>query len=349
MRRLVLSALPLVALAAFAAPVAVRAIEPDAPDLAVAVPAEADPAQASARVKQAIANRPANEILSISGTQRIDDQVIYVDTLRFDDGATMQLLAGNRDAIFIVAREVRLSGPRFRANIEFYDRMPANGADGAAPAAAPAQLPRSGGNGAAGQSGAAGQPGASGLTRKLPTVYIFVGNIRQSTGGPADFSDWRILADGIDGGTGGRGGRGQNGQAGQDGRHGEKDALGFCRKGPGSGGNGGAGGAFGPGGVGGNGGDGATVIFLAPATTVDAIKDVRVRNRGGLPGLGGLNGEPGQGGGGGSRGSRPGTCSGGSPGSAGPVGQAASTLRAPGGTAEGARGRVYYYTADLFN
>ncbi len=348
MRRLVLSALPLVALAAFAAPVAVRAVEPDAPDLAVAVPAEADPAQASARVKQAIANRPANEILSISGTQRIDDQVIYVDTLRFDDGATMQLLAGDRDAIFIVAKEVRLSGPRFRANIEFYDRMPANGADGAAPAAAPAQLPRSGGNGAAGQSGAAGKPGAPGLTRKLPTVYIFVGSIRQSTGGPADFSDWRILADGIDGGTGGRGGRGQKGQSGQDGRHGET-RYGICSKGPRSGGNGGNGGAFGPGGAGGNGGDGATVIFLAPAATVDAIKDIRVRNRGGLPGKGGIHGEPGEGAGGGSRGSRPGNCSGAANGADGQPGASAPTLRAPDGMAEGARGRVYYYTADLFN
>lgn len=348
MRRIVLASLPLIALAAFAAPVAVRAVEPDAPDLAVAVPAEADPAQASARVKAAIANRPANEILSISGTQRIDDQVIYVDTLRFDDGATMQLLAGDRDAIFIVAKEVRLSGPRFKANIEFYDRAPVNGANGSAPPAAQAKLPRSGSNGADGVAGRAGDPGKPGATRKLPTIYIVVGKVRQSTGGEADFSDWRIFADGIDGGSGGRGGRGQDGQSGQDGRHGET-RYGICSKGPRSGGNGGAGGDFGPGGRGGNGGDGATVIFIVPGSTVDAIKDVRVRNRGGLPGQGGLNGQPGNGGSGGARGSRPGNCSGASPGADGPLGETPPTLRAPGGTAEGARGRVFYHVVEFFS
>ncbi len=348
MRRLNLSAFPLIALALLAAPVALHAIEPEpAEALAVAQENEANPQLASARVRQAIAGLPANEILSISGVQRIDDQVIYVDTLRFDDGATMQLLAGDRDAIYIVAREVRLSGPNFKARIEFRDRTVPNAEAGAAPPARLAQLPRSGSDGAHGTAGQAGDPGKPGLIRKLPTIYFVVGKVRQSTGGEPDFSDWRILAGGIDGGTGGTGGRGQLGQSGQDGRDGKAN-MGICSRGPRSGGNGGAGGAFGPGGIGGNGGNGGTVIFLVPETTVDAIKDVRVRNLGGLPGIGGLNGAPGEGGGGGSRGSRPGSCGGASNGSGGPLGAGPASLRAPGGTAEGLRGRVYYHVIDFF-
>lgn len=352
MRHLVLASLPLIALAAFAAPVAVRAVDVDdtATAAAAALPSEEDPQLAANRAKQAIAGMPASEILSISGTQRIDDQVIFVDTLRFDDGATMQLLAADRDAIFIVAKELRLSGPGFKANIEFRDRAPRNGANGAAPPPALAQLPRSGSEGAAGSKGARGAAGTPGLVRKLPTVYIVVGSIRQSTGGSPDFNDLRILADGIDGGTGGIGGRGQNGQPGQDGRHGASGAF-DCQRGPRSGGNGGAGGDFGPGGIGGNGGNGANIVFIVPQATVDAIKDVRVRNRGGLPGEGGRHGEPGAGAGGGARGSAPGLCSAGGAtnGSAGPAGAWPATPRAASGSLEGARGRVFYHVVDFFN
>lgn len=346
MRRHTLAAIPLFALTLLSAPASLSAIEPEVVEVS-ADPTEADPAQASAKVKTAIAGLPANEILSISGVQKIDDQVIYVDTLRFDDGATMQLLAADRDAIYIVAREVRLSGPNFKARIEFSDRTVPNGTNGAAPPPARAKLPRSNGNGANGAAGQPGDPGKPGLTRKLPTIYFVIGKVRQSTGGEPDFSDWRILADGIDGGTGGKGGKGQNGQSGQDGRHGETK-YGICSKGPRSGGNGGAGGAFGPGGIGGNGGNGATVIFLIPAQSVDAVKDVRVRNRGGLPGAGGINGGSGEGGGGGARGSRPGNCSGASAGSGGPTGPGPSNLQAPAGVAEGLRGRVYYHIVDFF-
>ncbi|MBN8485509.1 MAG: hypothetical protein J0L50_12120 [Sphingomonadales bacterium] len=350
MRRIVLASLPLIALAAFAAPVAVRAVDADETAAASSIPSEEDPQLAASRAKQAIAGMPAREILSISGTQRIDDQVIHVDTLRFDDGATMQLLAGDRDAIFIVAKELRLSGPSFKANIEFRDRAARNGTNGGPPPPALAQLPRSGGNGAPGAKGARGAAGTPGLIRKLPTVYIVVGSIRQSTGGPADFSDLRINVDGIDGGMGGNGGRGQNGQPGQDGRHGASGRI-SCLRGPRSGGNGGAGGDFGPGGVGGNGGNGANIVFIVPQSTVDAIKDVRVRSRGGLPGEGGRHGDPGAGAGGGARGSAPGFCSSGGAHGGAPGGPGASppSLRAPSGSLEGARGRVFYHVVDFFN
>lgn len=348
MRRRNLTSASFLALALLAAPVMLSAADPEpAVPLAAVQDNEADPQLAKARVSQAIAGLPANEILSISGVQKIDDQVIYVDTLRFDDGATMQLLAGDRDAIYIVAREVRLSGPNFRARIEFRDRAVPAAEDGAPPPERLAQLPRSGGDGAPGSDGQPGNPGKPGLTRKLPTIYFVVGKVRQSTGGEPDFSDWRILAGGLDGGVGGNGGKGQDGQSGQDGRHGKAN-MGICSRGPRSGGNGGAGGAFGPGGIGGNGGNGGTVIFLVPEATVEAIKDVRVRNLGGLPGLGGLNGAPGEGGGGGSRGSRPGTCGGASHGSGGPRGSEPSSLRAPNGAQEGLRGRVYYHVIDFF-
>lgn len=348
MRLHVLNVLPLLALAA-AGPLSSQTTEPAAQAQTAAFAAEENPALAASKVREAIGNRPANEILSISGTQRVDDQVIYVDTLRFDDGATLQLLAGDRDAIYIVAREVRLSGPEFKARIEFADRDAGAGSDGAAPSPALAQLPRSGNNGANGASGRPGDPGKPGLIRKLPTVYIVAGKIRQSTGGVPDFSDLRINADGIDGGTGGRGGRGQNGQPGQDGRNGITGPF-DCKSGPRSGGNGGNGGSFGSGGIGGDGGNGATVVFIVPPATVEAIKDVRVRNRGGLPGTGGVNGDPGSGAGGGSRGSAPGHCSSGGahPGSGGAAGEAAGTPRAQSGQNEGQRGRVYYHVVDFF-
>lgn len=347
MRHSVLFALPLVAFAALAS-VPATSQPADSPAFAPMVANEANDTTAINRVKQAVAGRRANEILSISGTQKIDDQVIFVDTLRFDNDAKMQLKAGNRDAIYIVARELRLSGPSFKGTIEFYDREAEHGDDGAAPAAARPRLPRSGGNGSHGASGQRGNPGEAGKTRKLPTIYLVTGRIRQSTGGEPDFSDLRIRADGIDGGDGGAGGKGQAGQGGQDGRHGKAN-MGICSRSPKSGGNGGKGGDYGPGGVGGNGGNGGNVVFIVPPETVDAIKDVRVRNRGGLVGAGGKHGEPGAGGNGGSRGSRPGTCDGGRPGSKGAAGAKAPTMRADDGSNEGKRGRTYYHVANFFS
>lgn len=289
------------------------------------------------------------EILSISGEQKVDDQFINVNTLRFDNDARLQLRAADRDAIYIVAEEIRLSGPDFKASIEFYDREPVNGANGAPPRPPLARRSRASADGDPGANGSPGNPGKVGKSRSLPTVYIITSNIRQSQGGEPNFSDLRILVDGIDGGIGGRGGNGQDGQRGQDGRHGRSDSLGNCSRGPRSGGRGGNGGAFGPGGVGGNGGTAADVVFLVPSATVDAVKDVRVRNRGGLPGAGGLNGGSGRGASGGSRGSRPGRCTGGSPGSKGNNGQSAPVgSKAASGVSDGERGTVVYYAYDSF-
>lgn len=322
---------------------------------ASAVTAQPTDAEIIQRVRNVAANNQMKEILSVEGVTQVDDNVLFLENLKFEDGGELELRAGNYQEIFLLAKEVRLNGPSLKAFIRFYDRDPIAGQDAPPPPGRPAKKSRSSGNGDDGINGQTGSPGSTGVTRQLPTLYIVADEfqVRKDPHYPNEVPDIRIYLDGIDGGTGGRGGTGQAGQHGQDGRHGEAN-HGICSKGPRSGGDGGDGGAFGKGGAGGDGGDGGSIIFIVSPRIVDDIKDIRWLSRGGLPGRGGLNGEGGAPGDGGSRGERPGTCSGASKGSGGNPGPSpAPNSRGPDGSLEGARGTVKYIeyddVASLFN
>lgn len=309
---------------------------------------EVSDAEIISNVQQIAATSKLKEILPVEGIQKADDQVFFLETLKFEDGATLGLKATNRDAIYLMAKEVRVHGGGFKARIEYYDIESQKGKDGSAPPSPQAKLTRSGGSGKNGVTGSRGKSGGEGLTRQLPTLYIVTTKITTvpEAGMPNGLSDIRIYADGIDGGEGGKGGVGQKGQQGQDGRHGKKK-HGLCSKGAGNGGNGGKGGDYGLGGKGGNGGNGGNIVFVITESVVDDVKDMRIRARGGLPGLGGLHGKGGSGGDYGSRGKQPANCSGKSAGNRGQSGTSPNpNERAVDGVDEGKRGRIRYVIFD---
>lgn len=307
-----------------------------------------------AKLNEIVRATQVREILPVEDTVVVNEQFLFLETLKFEDGSVLELTAGDYDRIFLMAKEVRLNGPNLKATVRFTDRASINGAVGAAPSGPPAQIGGRSGSPAAGTNGANGRPGGPGMKRKLPTLWIVADDlqIRKLPSAPFAFPDVRIELDGVNGGEGGTGGEGQRGGKGQNGRHG---SMGFpgCNRSAKRGGNGGRGGNFGPGGIGANGGDGGNVLFVVSSEFAEHVKDMRMPARGGLPGRGGLNGKPGSGGSQGARGSKPGTC--GVTGSSrnGHAGSAAPhNSRAVEGAEEGSRGRIrfvlYEEVADLF-
>ena len=307
------------------------------------------------KVEEIANSNQLREILSVEGVLTTDDSVFFLETLKFEDGGVLELTAGNKERIFLLAKEVRLNGPHLKAEIRYVDRSPLDGKAASDFTSAPAQItPRSNGTGVKGTDGSPGQKGEDGITRQLPTLYVVADDlqIRKLPTHPFAFPDVRINVDGIDGGRGGEGGNGQNGGKGQNGRHGIKGFV-DCKKSAKFGGGGGTGGAFGPGGVGGDGGNGGDIIFVVSAKFAEHVKDMRILSRGGLPGQGGINGLPGVGGETGDRGSKPGSCGvSGSASTKGARGQVAASLSAKDGELDGNRGRIrfveYADVAELF-
>lgn len=288
------------------------------------------------------------EILPVEGVLTVDEPVMFLETLKFEDGAVLELTAGNHERIFLLAKEVRLNGPDLKATIRYADIDPVNGTNAADRTGSPAKIGGRSGSPSTGSKGQDGIAGEGGEIRKLPTLWIVADDlqIRKSPDAPFAFPDVRINVDGIDGGQGGAGGDGQKGGEGQNGRNGDTN-FGVCSQGAKAGGNGGRGGAFGAGGVGGDGGRGGDILFIVSSDFAEHVKDMRIVARGGLPGRGGINGNAGLGGDQGNRGSAPGTCDvprGGGDGSAGT--SALHNSRANDGGSEGDRGRIRFVPYD---
>ena len=320
------------------------------------IEAELPDADVIAKVLAIRAAGPVKEILPVEGVLTVDRPLLFLETLKFEDGATLELPSGY-ERVFLMSKEVRINGPELKATIRYADREPTHGDDAPAREGVPAGIPGRSGSPDTGRQGADGLPGGDGDTRRLPTLWIVADDlqIRKHPDHPFAFPDIRIDADGIVGGNGGTGGTGQQGGPGQAERN-HRDGFVDCREGPRRGGYGGRGGAYGPGGAGADGGPGGDIVFVVSSDFAEHVKDMRLVARGGLPGVGGLNGRPGPGGRQGRHGSTSSKCSsyGGSQRGPGAVGQAAEpNSRGPSGDQDGANGRfrfvIYEDVASVFD
>lgn len=239
-------------------------------------------------IRSRIANAVPIQDVVISGTVRVDRNVLVAKTLTFKAGS--ELLFSQRalqtgHEMFVIAAALVLEDPAHPGRIT-WEAPP--GTPGPQPLAQAPTGQNGTGEGAVGLTGTPGSPGAPGAAgASAPTVVVFVP--------AANAVPLEVVLQGTPGQAGGKG---QDGGVGGNGAIGESASQSAfdCKRGPGWGGRGGNGGDGGAGGPGGQGGDGGSLILISKDPTAVGLKLTAPGGAGGAGGRGGQGGRPGTGG-----------------------------------------------------
>lgn len=291
----------------------------------------------------------AGNLFPVRDRVEFDQQVLKVDVLTFQQGATLVLTAVDKPWIAVVAKELKYTGNPALASILVENSLvaPLDGQEWPRLAKPPRQ--RKGGRvGRRGTDGTNGQQGNSPeSTPMTPHLYLVAGKVSVENGAPPpNYSGLTIENDGVDGGAGGNGQDGQAGGDGGDGQDGKRNFLRVsCSRNPGSGGPGGNGGVGGSGHDGGPGANGGNVSIGGSDQSIGVLDFAAFylnRGDGGVPGIGAKNGIGGKGG---ARGARPGVCRGGSGGPSGKTPTDPTVSGTPGQA--GNNGLVFHWPVDV--